>query len=406
LNAALALDGRTARERPLSEWMPSPTKKQTAAKRRAEQSKRDLEAYRRRPTTDIPLSVRHCYNTGARDWWIHTEEKAHLGGMVTRVPYCCGSWRCPICKHFDAHQMFARIHAASEGLDPTGWCFFVLTLDRNGTYSGEKRWENAREAYKELGKMRAAFFQNLRRWMAREKMTPCRNRWVATTEAHKEKTGGWPHMNLLVWSPELAEWLRKEKAAKESDRVAGRDAILVSRELADVVDRAGFGIMSTAEAARSGDAVAGYITKIAGKVDQTTGEITKLCQLPYNAPLRFRRLATGKGFLPPRKKNDAVTGTLVRRQRNGLGGGFDVLPVLNLKPELWPLSERACALEDQIFGDELEALQRCKRQVKQFGPSCVEIPPVTRWLGRVRLERGPPHAKVLDLEKYLANRAA
>jgi hypothetical protein len=83
--------------------------------------------------------------------------------------------------------------------------------------------------------------------------------------------------------------------------MSGIDTKLVCRELADVVTRAGFGLLSTAERANSADALASYCVKLAGEADGLVGEVTKLCQLPINSPLRFRRLRSGKGFLPPRK---------------------------------------------------------------------------------------------------------
>jgi hypothetical protein len=112
----------------------------------------------------------------------------------------------------------------------------------------------------------------------------------------------------MIWHPQFANWLDEEKAAKEHEGITGRDAILASRQLADVLLRAGFGPMSTAERAKSADALASYVVKLAGEADGLVGEVTKLCQLPVNSPLRFRRLRSGKGFLPPRKHApDTVT---------------------------------------------------------------------------------------------------
>ena len=390
-----------------------------AARKRRTTIARDLAEYRKTPADRLPMHVRHCHGTGANDWWIHTCMKHAMDGVVTRIPYHCNSWRCPVCRHHEAHIMYARIAKAAEPLDPNGWCFLVLTLDRHGTYTDVRKWQNAQAAYKDLSTMSGLFMQNLRRWQARELKESIqetgssggwevtKKQWVATVEAHKAKTGGWPHVNIMLWSPKLAEWLRKEREEKEADGLSGRDAVLVSRELADCIERAGWGIMSTAEAADSPNAVAGYITKIANKADQTTGEIAKLTQLPMNAPFKFRRLRCGVGFLPPRKKNPNVTGALVRRQREGFGGGIDVLPIHSIKdPKLIEFSERACAREEQIFIAELEAEVRCVRQLKRFGHAAVELPPVTRWLGKLRLERGPPmNDTLLEHEKYLARPA-
>ena len=376
-----------------------------SAKKRARAISTGLAEFRKTPADRLPFHVKHCHETGSRDWWIHTVNKNAPEGTVTRVPYRCNSWRCPVCRHHESHVMFARIAKASANLSPDGWCFFVLTLDRNGTYSGEKKWENAQEAYRDLSRLRAAFFQNLRRFQKRMGWPKVLNQWVGTTEAHKAKTGGWPHLNLMIHSPMLAEYLRAERAERERQGLAGRDLIQCTGELLAVVENAGWGIMSTAESARDGQAVAGYITKIAGKSDQTTGEITKLTQLPMNMPFRFRRLASGKSFLPPRAKNPDVTGALVRRQRQGIGGGIDVLPLFRLKdPVLIAICARACDLEYDIFLTELEAMVRCAPQYKKYGIDAISLPPATYWLRKVRLSRGPPmgRSQSKDIEKLAA----
>lgn len=278
---------------------------------------------------------------------------------------------------------------AFEPLDPTGACLLVLTLDRLGTYSGERRWENAKEAYQDLSALTQEFMRGLRRWMKSLGWTPLKNQWVSTVEMHRN---GWPHMNFVIWSPELAAWLEAEKRAKMADGISEKDTRFVSRELADIVTGAGFGLISTAERARSREESLGYITKLAKKVDESFGELAKLTQLPTAAPPRFRRIRAGKGFLPARRKNAEVTGTLVRRQYSALG--YDVIPLHEIKkPELIEECERCCALEERVWYDELEAQHRCSRQYKQWGQTAIELPPVTRWLGKTRLAQPPPEMK-------------
>lgn len=263
---------------------------------------------RRYTVADLPeragKACRHCHELGARDWWIWTW-KTGQGVLKQRRPYRCGSYRCPVCRKHDAHVQFARITKSSEPLDPRGWCFLVNTLDRLGTYSGKRPWKNQDEAFKDLQRIGQEFMRSLRRWFKQMGWEPLRNTWVSTTEAHRS---GWPHQNWMIWHPQFADWLDEEKAAKEHEGITGRDAILASRQLADVLSRAGFGPMSTAERAKSADALASYVVKLAGEADGLVGEVTKLCQLPINSPLRFRRLRSGKGFLPPRKHApDTVT---------------------------------------------------------------------------------------------------
>jgi hypothetical protein len=214
-----------------------------------------------------------------------------------------------------------------------------------------------------------------------------KNQWVSTVEGHRwpNVNAGWPHVNFVLWSPELAAWIAQEKTEKMSDGLTEEASLFVSRELADIVTAAGWGLMSTAERAESRDAALGYLTTLAAKADETIGELSKRSQLPTNAPFRFRRLRSGKCFLAPRVKNPATTGTLVRRQ-NSNDGTRDVLPLHNItRPETIPIAEYCCANEERIWYDELEAAERCKRQVKQFGLSAVELPPVTHWHRFVRL---------------------
>lgn len=271
---------------------------------------------------------------------------------------------------------------AFSTLDPTGCCLIVLTLDRYGTYSGEKRWENAQAAYRDLSRLSNEFLKRLRKWMHRMGWGVLSNQWVATVEMHKS---GWPHVNFVLWSKDLAQWIDDEKREKMSDgRMTAQEANRISGELANIVTGAGWGLVSTAERARSREESLGYITKTAGKVDESIGELAKLCQLPTNAPFRFRRLRAGKGFLPPRKKSKELTGTLVRRQ-NSFDGTRDVLPLHNVKGAAITHSEECCATEEKLWYSELETAHRCARQVRQFGMAAVEVPAVTHWLRKQRV---------------------
>ena len=331
---------------------------------------------------NAPKHCHHCHALGARDWWIWVWPANAACATKMRVPYKCGSWRCPVCCQHEAHICWTRMTEAFAPLDKAGMVFMVLTLDREGTYSGEKRWRNAQAAYRDLGKLSTKFLWRLRRWQKANGWTVLRNQWVATVEMHKS---GWPHVNLVIWAPELAEWLREERKAKIDDRMTEREASLVSGKLADIVTDAGWGLRSTAEGARNPDAALGYICKVSGKADETIGELSKLTQLPNAAPFRFRRLRSGRGFLAPRHANPELTGTLVRRQ-NSNDGTRDVLPLHNVSPQLVAASEEACATEERIWYNELETAHRCARQVKQFGMRAVELPPVTRWFRFRRLD--------------------
>lgn len=267
--------------------------------------------------------------------------------------------------------------------DPRGSCLIVLTLDRFGTYSGEQPWRTAHDAYRALSRMTGEFLKRLRKWMRIRGWTPLGNQWVATVEAHRS---GWPHMNIVLWAPELADWISAEKNERLADGMSERDSSLVSRDLADIVTSSGFGLVSTAERARSPDEALGYIVKVAGKFDESLGELAKMTQLPVNAPFRFRRIRSGKGFLPRRRKAEGVTGTLLRRFV--FEGFVAVEPLHRVKdPSLIDVAVQVCGVEEEIWQREQATAARCARQVRAFGPSAAWIPPVTRWVGSARVEQ-------------------
>lgn len=284
---------------------------------------------------NTPKHVQHCFQgAGARDWWIYTW-KREAPGLKTRVPYHCNSWRCfrtvkdkdgkPVevgCARHEAAVTFARIKEAFDPLEKDGTIFLVMTLDRNGYYSG-KPWLDVDQAFRSLGDLCGKFLKRLRRYCEARGWRSFGSKWVATVEAHRS---GWPHINILIHCPELALELAKEREQREATGARGRDAITLDGELARHARESGWGKQSTGERGRSSDALAGYITKLAGLADATAGEVAKMTQAPTQAPARFRRLRAGTGFLPPRRTNPNVTGTMVRRtvyeghkQRDALG---------------------------------------------------------------------------------------
>src|SRR5690606_32614975 len=102
-----------------------------------------------------PSHVRACCNNSlpGGTWSVHVWKRSDPRHSI-RIPYACNSYRCPSdeCRTFAAHQDFARIHEAMTrpGLEARGWVFFVLTLDRHGTYSGRRPWANEQEAFRDL----------------------------------------------------------------------------------------------------------------------------------------------------------------------------------------------------------------------------------------------------------------
>lgn len=305
----------------------------------------------------FPRHVQACQHsrTHRERWYVWTWKRANRSKQ-TRIPYSCNSWRCDVCRRHEAAVTFARLKQAQAGLDPRGWCMLVLTIDREGYYSG-KPWFDVNAAYAALAKMNRAVLQRIGREWGTETRTivttnkktgktrvrheqTVGNRWVSVVEAHRS---GWPHLNLMVWCPPLAEELERERERRlEDDEVAdavalardawakkepvpewvrerARRATVIGGRLGDLVESCGWGRESTAERARDIEAVMAYGVKLVGLHDASVGELAKVTQCPMNAPERFRRLRSGKGFLPPRQSNPEVTGCLIRRRRSREG---------------------------------------------------------------------------------------
>jgi hypothetical protein len=347
----------------------------------------------------VPRHVAACQHSPERAerWFIWTWKRDSTAQQI-RIPYSCNSWRCDVCRRHEAAVTFARIKEATAPLEPSGWCFLVLTIDRDGYYSGQP-WSDVNEAYRALGKMTRAMLQRIgANWgpetklQGKKRLRTVRTlgrRWVAVVEAHRS---GWPHVNLLVWCPELAALLRRESDDRlEDSEVANAVALArdawkrgepVPREIREVARRAtvlgnpllglatecGWGRQSTAEAARSADAIAGYVVKLAGQHDASVGELAKITQAPLNAPERFRRLRAGKGFLPPRRKDASVTGCLVRRRR-AASGEWEICAV-NAPSD--PAQEepvlRARAAELALIDEEETLLARNKGRLPAMPP--------------------------------------
>lgn len=307
-----------------------------------------------------PEHVKHCYHNGARDWWVYTWPKANPRS-VRRVPYHCKSWRCEECKKYDAAVNYARFTQACEPLDDRGWCFLTLTLQRDG----EKKWQDVDAIYRELSDRCGKFFKRLRRWMVkqgwydveervspttgkvrRQKVCRLRNTWIGVVEAHRS---GWPHMHFIVWSPELARFLKNQKAEREAGDWREADYNLLPEELSVAAQECGWGERSELEPARNVEALNSYLMKLAGEAGELQGELAKMTQLPTVAPNRFRRLRSGKGFLPPREKNDEYTGTLLRRRMTAWGAHADPIHAVQENP----IVQYCCRVEDELAGYHL-----------------------------------------------------
>lgn len=147
-----------------------------------------------------------------------------------------------------------------------------------------------------------------------------RGQYCAVVEQHKPHGPDgerWPHLNLVLHWPWLARRVSRAPTRlipRGGTRPPGR--VLGRCRLLDDIVAAGWGYQACAELVLDGRAIAGYLVKHARACERTAGEVSKLSQIPYAAPQGFRRIRSGRGFLPPRLKSDA-TGVLVRRDEHG-----------------------------------------------------------------------------------------
>ena len=295
----------------------------------------------------VPSHVRSCHRSAweGSPMAIYVWPEASPESQV-RIPHACNSWRCssPECQRAAHRKDFSRINTAIRDVgDDDGWVFMVLTIDRNGRFAGEKPFRNEQEAFKALSTMERKGLKRLARRLEKAGFEAPEHRHVSTVESHRN---GWPHLNLVFYAPELAAQLRAElealggvvddpkqleHATKGTARRMLRDAFCGTQ--AGEKTRRGewlaplFGIKSVADVVRGREQIAGYIAKVAGS-GQTAGEVAKLCQAPVHARFKLRRIRAGKGFLPKEEKNDAWTGTMVRRRRSD-EGDWEPAPVVD-----------------------------------------------------------------------------
>lgn len=267
-------------------------------------------------------------------------------GTRFRTQYRCNSWRCAGCAPHQASVVFARVREAFSSFSPRDCVFAVLTLDPREHRRGVS---DLGGVYRDFGRR----MQRLRqRWQAqaeRDGLDWCGSRWVAIIEAHRS---GIPHLNIVLHAPALAAHLREQYAAARLIGRSHREATLLAGEWRRHAIECGFGWSSTLESVcqgdetRSLDAIAGYIAKAAKRADQVHGEIAKLSQLPTMAPRNFRRVRSGKGFLPPVRKDPAWTGTIMRRWRTRDGDEDAESLVRRPKNMLYRLQVLQCVAEE------------------------------------------------------------
>jgi len=122
--------------------------------------------------------------------------------------------------------------------------------------------------------------------------------------------------------------------------------------------------------------LAGYITKIAGNTEKTHGELVKLSQVPLMAPKNFRRLRSGKKFLPKRRKGDG-TGALHRRYPSREGDEVAEAVTRNSDPE-YMAHVYACVKQEQNLVFEDERRVAMNRFCARWGLPLRKAPPCRR----------------------------
>lgn len=258
------------------------------------------------------------------------------GGEMRLVPARCYSWRHEgPCRAFRAASDAERIAGALEGAEPREVVFLVLTLDPSAwTADG---WtgpalERRADALADADARGAAYQLLSDRWTVlarRLRRAGHVLRYVSTVESHRS---GWPHLNVLLHCPTLAEEIAAAAGPPveggEARRARGRRA--ASFVLGEALVSAGFGHVGFAEVAADLRAIADYMGATAGKVadsarkldpaaalvddvhrQRLAREAAKWAQTPVLTPPHFRRLRSSRGFLPARPKGDH-TGALVR----------------------------------------------------------------------------------------------
>lgn len=298
--------------------------------------KREAEAASRADW--FPRHVRACLNNPQRSarWTLAVWPKQDPT-QQTRIAYTCGSYRCPCpeCQRAAAHRDFAKIRdglatVGAEGsysirahdgqpIQRSGWLFVVLTIDFRGTLTG-KPWHDEQQAFRELSRMSRNFLARLRRYQKARGHQPTGNRWVSTVEV---QGNGWPHLNLMIWAPDLALELDREQDRLRRRGIGETAPAVVTRlrgKLRTMATAVGWGPVGHASPAeRDPEALAGYLVKIGASMERKAGEIAKLCQAPRNARMKLRRLRAGKGFIPRDDSPKRYTGTMLKRGADDWG---------------------------------------------------------------------------------------
>lgn len=219
----------------------------------------------------------YCEACRRNAWHLEIWRKDGTGDKII-IPYACRSWRHEgDCRQWCGAQDFERCRIGME--KHTFWLHV-----RMGFFQRRRRLD-----YR-IFRSGLICWDKMRKRITR-KFGPFK--YIQTWEAHKS---GWPHIHLAVSNATLFH-LCTGKPEVDFQVLLGSHAV-----------DCGFGREGWLEPLKSKTAFAGYLTKLANEL--TGGG--KEYQVPVKAPMHFRRLRASVGLLPPRFKNEDMTGMLKR----------------------------------------------------------------------------------------------
>jgi len=310
---------------------------------------------------------------------------------VTRRPYSCGSWRCPFgddgfgpCAVHESHVLFERMREAFGPIPESELLFMVLTLEPE--LHQKVAAGGIEGVYRAVGYNVQRFKQRLNRWLARRGLGQWGSEWIGTVEAH---ASGTPHVNVMFRNRTWAKLVREQVKARRQFGQTAKESILIDAEIVPLLRGCGLGAISTLETIRGGargvSMAQSYMAALAKHADASAAELdakrragpggtspaelAKRSQIPYRAPKNFRRIRSGKRFLPPRRKGDQ-TGTILRLVRSR-EGDEEVRPLIQSRNvDYNAVVEKIVALEDRLIrGEEtdLSELAEANRKRRESG---------------------------------------
>lgn len=304
-----------------------------------------------KPHPADPGYVHACHE---QRWKLATWRKSNPTEIQWR-PARCYSWRHDgPCRRHKAAEDYSRIKEALANVPREAVTYAVLTLDpsawtkdgwakipkKSGKIEKRPRREGAKENQAAIGASYRALADRWHHLATSLRREYGKFSYVSTVEQHRS---GWPHLNVIFVNQEIADHVKAEgkKLYAWGRKSKGRE--VAKRVFGDLLVQAGFGHIAFAELALERgndgeDRLAAYIAKLAGDPSaawdgekrgllsvaddapagvqvesiegHTVAEIAKYSQAPTRAPSHFRRLRSSKGFLPPKRRDEDVTGEL------------------------------------------------------------------------------------------------